>query len=51
MRDIAFTEPISRGYAVTAKRGIAVLGEKVEMNNVSYFCYLYSFYSQKKLVL
>jgi hypothetical protein len=36
MRDVTFTEPIGHGYAVTAKRGIAVLGKKVVMNNVSY---------------
>jgi hypothetical protein len=37
MRDVRSIEPISRGIAVTAERGIAVLGKKVEMNNVSYF--------------
>ena len=36
MRDVTFTESISRGNAVTAKRGIAVLGKRVVMNNVSY---------------
>jgi hypothetical protein len=35
MRGVA-SQPISRGIAVTAERGIAVLGKKVVMNNVSY---------------
>lgn len=35
MRDVAL-QPISRGIAVTAKRGIAVLGKKVVMSNVSF---------------
>jgi hypothetical protein len=35
-RGVASSEPISRGYAVTAERGIAVLGKRVVMNNVSY---------------
>ena len=35
MRDV-FSQPISRGIAVTAERGIAVLGKRVVMNNVSY---------------
>lgn len=37
MRDVRSFESIGRGIAVTAERGIAVLGKKVEMNNVSYF--------------
>jgi hypothetical protein len=35
MRDV-ISLPISRGSAVTADRGIAVVGKKVVMNNVSY---------------
>jgi hypothetical protein len=35
MRGIA-SQPISHGSAVTAKRGIAVLGKKVVMSNVSF---------------
>lgn len=35
MRDNV-SQPIDRGNAVVAKRGIAVLGKKVVLNNVSY---------------
>ena len=35
MRGVA-SQPIDRGIAVVAKRGIAVQGKKVVMNNVSY---------------
>ena len=35
MRDVA-KQPISRGIPVTADRGIAVIGKKVSLNNVSY---------------
>ena len=36
MRDVK-SQSISRGIAVTADRSIAVVGKKIEMNNVSYF--------------
>jgi hypothetical protein len=35
-RGVDPTQPISHGNAVTAERGIAVLGKKVVMSNVSY---------------
>lgn len=35
MRDVVF-QPIGRDIVVTARRGIAVTGKKVVMNNVSY---------------
>ena len=34
---VASSVPIGRGVTVTAKRGITVLGRRVEMNNVSVF--------------
>lgn len=36
MRGVDSSEPISHGNAVTAERGIAVLGKRVVMSNVSY---------------
>ena len=36
MRGVASKQSISCGHAVAAKRGIAVLGKRVVMNNVSY---------------